>query len=124
MRPTQHQFLTRFVAWIIILAMTSSTSWSRLAWGDDPRAERLGLDLKVQGEYLVQGEYVGEVTQSNGKKKQGVQVIALGKGKFHAVWRNGGLPGDGWDKNESAPRSEADQWLQQFGELDETDRPG
>lgn len=33
-----------------------------------------------------------------------MQVISLGKGKFHAVWRNGGLPGDGWDKNESAPR--------------------
>ena len=104
MRPTQHHFLTSSVAWIVILALASSTSWSRLALGDDPRAERLGLDLKVQGEYLVQGEYVGEVTKSEGKKKLGVQVISLGKGKFHAVWRNGGLPGDGWDKHESAPR--------------------
>ena len=55
-------------------------------------------------DFLVQGEYVGDVTQSASKKKLGVQVISLGKGKFHAVWRNGGLPGDGWDKNESAPR--------------------
>ena len=63
--------------------------------------------LRKEGDdpgFLVQGEYVGEVTQSNGKKKLGVQVISLGKGKFHAVWRNGGLPGDGWDKHESAPR--------------------
>ncbi len=52
---------------------------------------------------LVQGEYVGEVTRSDGKKKLGVQIVAIGKGKFHAVWRNGGLPGDGWDKNEIAP---------------------
>ena len=46
-------------------------------------------------DFLVQGEYVGESTKPDGKKKVGVQVIALGKGKFHAVWRVGGLPGDG-----------------------------
>ena len=51
-------------------------------------------------DFLVQGEYVGEITKTDGKKKLGVQVIALGKGRFHAVCRNGGLPGDGWDKKE------------------------
>lgn len=55
-------------------------------------------------DFLVQGEYVGEVTRTDNKQKLGVQVIALGKGKFRAVWRNGGLPGDGWNKNEVAPR--------------------
>ncbi len=54
-------------------------------------------------DFQVQGEYVGEVTQSSSKKKLGVQVIAIGKGKFHAVWRDGGLPGDGWDKAEATP---------------------
>lgn len=54
-------------------------------------------------DFLVQGEYVGEVNKPDGKKKFGVQVIALGKGKFHAVWRDGGLPGDGWDKAEATP---------------------
>ena len=54
-------------------------------------------------DFLVQGEYVGEVTKPDGKKKLGIQVIALGKGKFHAVWRIGGLPGDGWDKIEAVP---------------------
>ena len=62
-------------------------------------------DIAVQDpDYPVQGEYVGEVTKPDAKKKFGVQVIALGKGKFHAVWRNGGLPGDGWDKYEAALR--------------------
>lgn len=51
-------------------------------------------------DFLVQGEYLGDVTKSEGKMRLGMQVIALGKGKFHAVAYHGGLPGGGWDKSD------------------------
>ena len=49
------------------------------------------LDLEAAGpDFKIQGEYAG--------KGVGVQVIALGEGKFRAVVHEGGLPGDGWNK--------------------------
>ncbi len=51
-------------------------------------------------DFLVQGEYVGKTQTENGLEDYGVQVIALGDGKFHAVGYTGGLPGDGWDGSE------------------------
>lgn len=56
-------------------------------------------------DYQVQGEYVGEVREGDETMRFGLQVIALGNGKFTAVVREGGLPGDGWDgeKGEEIP---------------------
>jgi hypothetical protein len=44
-------------------------------------------------DFAVQGEYTGDIKN----EKRGVQIIALGNGKFHAVGYEGGLPGDGFD---------------------------
>ncbi|RMG38909.1 MAG: DUF1080 domain-containing protein [Planctomycetota bacterium] len=52
-------------------------------------------------DFKVQGEYVGDVIDENGDTvRLGVQVIALGHGKFDAVAYPGGLPGNGWNRQE------------------------
>jgi hypothetical protein len=47
-------------------------------------------------DFKIQGEYSGAVkVEEDGELIVGVQVIALGEGKFHAVGYPGGLPGEG-----------------------------
>jgi hypothetical protein len=59
---------------------------------------------EADDDFAFQGEYVGTVKDGEEEKKVGIQVIALGKGKFRAVVYNHGLPGDGWD-NQSEKHS-------------------
>lgn len=65
---------------------------------------------KAGPDFQVQGEYEGELKMSEGTKKVGVQVIALGKHEFSATMFHGGLPGDGWSrgdkKNEGTGKTE------------------
>jgi hypothetical protein len=58
----------------------------------------------TDADFTIQGEYIG----SRGEYRAGVQIIALGDGKFEAVGYQGGLPGDGWDGDrETVSRTQA-----------------
>jgi hypothetical protein len=50
---------------------------------------------QTDDDFAIQGEYAGEL----GDNAAGIQVLALGGGKFEAVGYPGGLPGDGWNEN-------------------------
>ena len=52
---------------------------------------------QTDADFAYQGEYTGTVGDGDQQHKIGVQVIALGEGKFRAVAFIGGLPGDGWN---------------------------
>lgn len=51
-------------------------------------------------DFAVQGEYLGD----SGGHKWGVQVVALGEGKFDIVGYRDGLPGEGWQRGEETKR--------------------
>jgi hypothetical protein len=52
-------------------------------------------------DFLVQGEYLGKGAWSGAENTNaGAQVIALGEGKFTVVVTKGGLPGDGWQRDD------------------------
>ena len=52
----------------------------------------------VDADFHIQGEYSGNVTHADGWcRAVGLQVVALGEGKFDALWYPGGLPGNGYD---------------------------
>jgi hypothetical protein len=54
-------------------------------------------------EYQIQGEYAAEIEQDGVRQRVGVQIIALGDGKFRAVGFKGGLPGENANVERQTP---------------------
>ena len=77
-----------------LLALTLLAVGPLVARGAEPKVPQ-PTDI----DFLIQGEYSGQVFAQTGETPVGVQVAALGKGKLSAVGYIGGLPGDGWDRS-------------------------
>ncbi|MHB8973569.1 MAG: 3-keto-disaccharide hydrolase [Pirellulaceae bacterium] len=58
----------------------------------------------VDADFADQGEYWGDVRAVDGRSVPfGLQVVALGDGHFSAIGYQGGLPGNGWDRETMIP---------------------
>lgn len=95
MRITQFRPRTLLMASLMAAFSMGQLSAKGPAFTDPAEA---GID------YQIQGEYIGEVPTDNGPEEWGVQVIALGEGKFDLVAYKGGLPGDGWSRGDETKR--------------------
>ncbi len=82
-------------------AVALSNNQSSVSAADAKGVVAITIDeAKKDPDFALQGEYSGELGDQEGKQKWGLQLIALGDGKFHLVAFQNGLPGDGWDKSE------------------------
>jgi hypothetical protein len=83
--------MRRQIALVTIICLLSLTA---VAAEKDP-TYITPADAAKDSDFAIQGEYSGEFQG----EKRGVQIIALGNGTFHAVAYEGGLPGDGYEKD-------------------------
>jgi hypothetical protein len=99
-----HRLLLKVV---IILLLAATVAAAKGPTYTDPE--------KTDADFAFQGEYTGIL----GDRKMGVQVIALGGGKFRAVSYVGGLPGDGWNgKQKSASVGERKNDVVRFDNME------
>lgn len=85
-----NRFRSLFVLSLVFACSVTSAQDRKKAFLNPKDA---GVDFEIQGEY---SGTVGDGV------KVGIQVIARGDGKFDSVGYIGGLPGDGWNQEQSA----------------------
>ena len=61
------------------------------------QAKKVTELTEVDADYHIQGEYIGAIPLDGCCRPIGLQVMALGEGRFEALIYRGGLPGNGFD---------------------------
>ena len=105
--------ISRAIGQVLALGLLSAAA----VFAADKPEKKVFLDPKQAGvDFMLQGEYSGDITTTDGMSKIGVQVIALGDGKFRAVGYPGGLPGDDWSgENKVQVESQLENGEVRFG---------
>jgi len=92
--------LVRFLSAAVMMMTAVSGAWA----AERSESHLVAADLsQVDADFALQGEYNGSVlvgTPPVRWQDVGLQVIALGGGRFDAVEYAGGLPGDGWNRHD------------------------
>jgi len=104
MRPTMKSLKIVSAAVVATLIATAHCAAQEII---DPAVADKDPDFHVQGEYLGEGSIFSkesELGRENGSI--GVQVVALGDGKFDVYILAGGLPGAGWNRGGKRGRIE------------------
>ncbi|HIG26340.1 MAG TPA: DUF1080 domain-containing protein [Verrucomicrobiales bacterium] len=81
---------------VICLTLMLGSNTRGDVWTTEESAKKEDPDFSVQGEYG---------TTTEGGAKFGVQVVALGGGKFDSYVLEGGLPGAGWMKSKKRTKT-------------------
>lgn len=83
---------------VLVVALALSIAANAYA---APKGKAVIDPKKADADFAIQGEYVGNLIGENDEdhEKFGMQVIALGDGKFRLVAYDEGLPGAGWTEN-------------------------
>jgi len=86
--------------YLAALAIFSTLGHVQNLWSAPPDAGKFAVTdaTAADADFALQGEYLGLVAVGNGSEYAGLQVVALGDGKFDAVYLKGGLPAAGWDR--------------------------
>lgn len=87
----------RAFRWVLVCCVIATLG---AAAGAAERSPAAADPAQAAPELAVQGEYAGKIQDAGETIEYGVQIIALGDGKFQAVGYHGGLPGAGWDGSE------------------------
>lgn len=82
--------------WMTCAVLVSAS----LVFAADEKKKSYLNEKEAGADFATQGEYTGDVTIDGNTLKVGVQVVALGDGKFVAAGHKGGLPGDGWEESD------------------------